>query len=134
MLCQPGDILVSCINPKIWRVTIIPSIPGTWSCSSEFAVLRPKKPTDTSTIFVALLSEEFNRQAILLAKGTSSSRQRIKKESLLTLRINKMSVPNEIETAITKRIGVYKARLAELKLFLGDSASLHKPDCKTLGL
>jgi type I restriction-modification system DNA methylase subunit len=134
LLCQPGDILVSCINPRIWRVTIIPDIPGTWSCSSEFAVLRPIKDTDTITVFTALLSKEFNQQVVLLAKGTSSSRQRIKKESLLTLRINKMPVPSDIEAAITKRISFYKARLAELKLFLGDSTSLHKPDCKTAGL
>jgi hypothetical protein len=36
--CQPGDILVSCMNPKIWRVAVIPDMPGAWSCSPEFVV------------------------------------------------------------------------------------------------
>jgi hypothetical protein len=130
-VCKPGDILVSCINPRIWRVTIIPDIPGTWSCSSEFAVLRPLNPVDSITIFVGLLSEEFSRQAMLLAKGTSSSRQRIKKEALLTLRINKADQADEIEGVMRRRIDVYKTRLAELKLFFGESAGLHKPDFKT---
>lgn len=133
-LCKSGDILVSCINPRIWRVTIIPDLPGTWSCSSEFAVLRPLHPADSVAIFMGMLSEEFSRQAILLAKGTSSSRQRIKKETLLTLRINKADRAGEIEGVMMKRINVYKARLAELKVFLGESAGLHKPVFKTAEL
>lgn len=132
-ICRPGDILISCINPRIWRVTIVPNISGTWSCSSEFAVLRPIKPADSIKLFFALSAKEFVEQARLLAKGTSSSRQRIKKESLLTLRINQNSVPIDIESTILKREDIYRARLAELRILLGDSASVLKPDDKTAG-
>jgi len=134
LLCKPGDILISCINPKIWRVTIIPNLAGSWSCSSEFAVLQPINFANTVSLFLSLISEDFIQQAVLLANGTSSSRQRINKITLLDLRINKLEVPEEIEDMLIKRKDIYKARLAELRLLLGDSAGLHKPDCKTFGL
>ena len=133
-LCQAGDILVSCINPKIWRVTIIPNLIGSWSCSSEFAVLRPKNPHDTISLFLSLISEDFVEQAILLANGTSSSRQRINKLSLLNLKIVKTEIPSEISDVLKKRKEIYESRLAEIRLFFGDSAVLHRPDCNISGL
>lgn len=133
MLCQPGDILVSCINPRIWRIAIIPDIPGSWSCSSEFAVLRPKQSAHDLALFFSLLSSNFSKRAIALARGTSSSRQRINKDALLTLEITENDIPKELASAILKRKSVYEARLAELRLFLGDSASLHNPSRKTSG-
>lgn len=134
MLCLPGDILVSCINPKIWRVAIVPEIKGTWSCSAEFAVLRPKNKADLTMLFLTLLSEESNNQAMLLAKGTSSSRQRIQKEALLSLYIKPVVIAPEIGKAIQNRKNVYEARLAELRLFFGDSATEHKPVLNISGL
>lgn len=85
--CQRGDILVSCLNPRIWRVVKIPNIKNIqWNCSSEFIVLRPKK--DSDNLFAILSSNEIKNKALLLAKGTSASRQRINKDDFLNIDVN----------------------------------------------
>lgn len=85
--CNSGDILVSCINPRIWRVVKIPYIKNiNWNCSSEFIVLRAKK--DKNELFMYLLSKDVKDKAIKLANGTSSSRQRVNKKIFLDIDIN----------------------------------------------
>lgn len=128
--CKQGDILVSCLNPKIWRVAIIPEIDGTWSCSGEFAVITPKSSEDTMVIFNSLLTNEFQKEAMKLAKGTSSSRQRIQKDSLLTLRIPIINLPKEFLDIFKRRNTIYQLRLQELKT-LGYSFSAQPPETST---
>jgi len=89
--CLPGDILISCINPKIWRVTVVPDfIDANWTCSSEFAVIRLNdKSSDPYKIFFSLMEKNAIEQVKSLAKGTSSSRQRVKKDDILNVWIRK---------------------------------------------
>lgn len=85
--CQSGDILVSCLNPRIWRVVRIPNIQNIkWNCSSEFIVLRPKEKSDS--LLTVLSSNDIKNKALSLAKGTSSSRQRINKDDFLNIEID----------------------------------------------
>ena len=81
--CKPGDILVSCMNPKIWRVAVIPKMPGEWSCSPEFVVLRPKGGRDPWKVALALHHPSITLAVQAMATGTSSSRQRVPKGRVL---------------------------------------------------
>jgi len=84
LACEPGDVLLSCINPRIWRVAVLPRLDGIeWSCSSEFLVLRPKAVTDPWAIGLALHHPSVAAAVQSMAGGTSSSRQRVAKERVL---------------------------------------------------
>lgn len=84
--CCPGDILYSCINPRKPRMAVIPlDIPGEILCSKEFAVLRPKGGIDPHLLTLALRSDLVYRQVVPLARGTSSSRMRVRPKALLSV-------------------------------------------------
>jgi hypothetical protein len=86
LICKPYDILISCINPRIWRTVIIPEISNyTWTCSSEFAVFRSKNKADSIKLYFSIMQKKFKEQALSYAKGTSSSRQRINKMELMNI-------------------------------------------------
>jgi hypothetical protein len=113
--CRPGDILVSCMNPRIWRVAVIPELAGVWSCSPEFAVLRPKKVVDVWKIAIALHHPSVIRTVQSMAKGTSSSRQRVPKDRLLALRVPKLRIGKTLADYIAWREDFYEKRLREAR-------------------
>jgi type I restriction-modification system DNA methylase subunit len=113
--CQPGDILVSCMNPKIWRVAVIPQLAGVWSGSPEFAVLRPKTGQDPWKIAVALHHPGVILAVQALARGTSSSRQRVPKERVLSVAIPEIEITDTFPDYIAWREGFYRKRLLEAK-------------------
>jgi len=113
LACQPGDILVSCMNPKIWRVTVIPNVPGSWSCSPEFVVLRPKKGQDSWRIALALHHPSVVQTVQAMAKGTSSSRQRVPKDRVLTVNVPELVITNKLAEYVTWREEFYAKRLRE---------------------
>ncbi len=84
-LCDPNDILISCINPRKWRVVLVPEINFNFTCSPEFIVLRAKNPKEVKSICLSLFSEHFKEKFINLGKGTSSSRQRVPKDIILDI-------------------------------------------------
>ena len=88
-ICRPGDVLVSCLNPRIWRVAVVPRVTGMWTCSGEFAVLAPHDGVDPWKLAVALHHKAVIERTVALGSGTSSSRQRVNKAALLGV-----SVPN----------------------------------------
>lgn len=81
--CRTGDVLMSCINPRIWRVSVVPNLVGNWTCSTEFAVLRPRDGIDPWELALRLHHGSVMATVAGLATGTSSSRQRVDKKSLL---------------------------------------------------
>lgn len=84
--CQPNDIIFSCLNPAKLRVAVIPEdIKGEILCSMEFAVIRPKSGEDPYFIAMALKTQLSQRQILPLARGTSSSRRRVREQDLLTI-------------------------------------------------
>ncbi len=84
--CRPNDILFSCLNPSKIRVTVIPhDIDGEILCSTEFAVLRAKQGEDPYFIALALKAKTSQRQIVPLARGTSSSRRRVREQDLLNI-------------------------------------------------
>jgi hypothetical protein len=119
LVCQPGDILVSCMNPKIWRVAVIPNTPGSWSCSPEFVVLRPKKGQDPWKIAVALHHPSVTLAVQAMAKGTSSSRQRVPKGRVLSVRVPEMEISENLAGYIAWREEFYIKRLREARAYDG---------------
>jgi|GEM_PF-2760038 len=116
--CCPGDILISCLNPKIWRVAVIPDIDGCWSCSSEFVVLRPRPRNNSWTIAIALHHRRVCDAVQAMAGGTSSSRQRVPKDRLLALELPIVTVDNKaLEEHVRARDAYYRARLREARAY-----------------
>lgn len=116
--CKPGDILVSCINPRIWRTAIIPDISGDWSCSSEFIVVRPKDKDLSWAISLALHHQSVIEAVQNLTGGTSSSRQRVEKQRILELVVPLLEQFRQIGQKHKKdRVEVYATRLREMQLY-----------------
>ncbi len=117
LACQPGDILLSCMNPNIWRVAVIPNKPGIWSCSPEFVVLRPKKPDTAWKIAIALHYPSVMQTVQALAKGTSSSRQRVPRDRVLSVNIPEVGVTKKLADYIAWREEFYAKRLREARAY-----------------
>ncbi len=117
LACQPGDILVSCMNPKIWRVAVIPNILGSWSCSPEFAVLRPRKGEDSWKIALALHHPSVAQAVQSMAKGTSSSRQRVQKDRVLCIELPDIDITKKLPDYVAWREDFYIRRLREARSY-----------------
>ena len=121
--CRVGDVLVSCLNPRIWRVAVVPDIPGVWTCSGEFAVLTPHHSTDAWTLAVTLHQKAVIERATALAGGTSSSRQRVNRRALLGLPVPAIDIdPAVIQRHKDERESLYRVRIREYQAF----AKLHE--------
>lgn len=77
-----GEVLLSKINPRIPRVTVVPEIGNRMLCSSEFAVMRPQADLDPYCLAFLLLSQVVQDQVKSLTSGTSASHNRIKTREL----------------------------------------------------
>ncbi len=89
--CGEGDVLVSCLNPQIPRVTFIPAGVGAGLCSAEFAVLQPKN-IHPAKLALLIRSDPVTAYLAASGRGTSSSRRRIDVEQLLDARVPDLSV------------------------------------------
>lgn len=118
LVCKPGDIIVSCINPRIWRVALIPDQPqASWSCSPEFGVLRAKKGQDAWPLFIAFLHHVIRDQITARARGTSSSRQRVARHEMLQMEIPRHLLDSSVAGRIRRtRNRLYQIRSDELGL------------------
>lgn len=119
LICEAGDILVSCLNPNIWRATFIPDLPNTtWTCSPEFAVLKPKQKGQmySAKLFLFIQQQAVRSQVVSLGRGTSSSRQRVKKADLNQVDVPILALSDAtIEGFLKSRMNFYKNRMTELE-------------------
>ena len=117
--CRAGDVLMSCINPRIWRVAVVPNLKGNWTCSTEFAVLRPRNGVNPWELALRLHHATVIATVASLASGTSSSRQRVDKSGLP----RKVVVPDldvdagALAAYISYREAVYNYRIEEHRAF-----------------
>jgi hypothetical protein len=82
--CRANDIIFSCLNPAKVRVAVIPNdVKGEVLCSMEFAILRAKPGENPYFIALSLRTKISQRQILPLARGTSSSRRRVRDQDLL---------------------------------------------------
>lgn len=120
LCCQPGDLLLSCLNPKIWRVAVIPRLDGYWTCSPEFVVMRPNDPDSAWHLALSMGHREFRAQVQALAGGTSSSRQRVRRAAIQDVSIRVLNLPEEaVQTHFKFREDWYRRRLWESRAFDG---------------
>ena len=118
--CKPGDVLVSCLNPMIWRVAVVPDLGVSWSCSPEFLVLRPKRLEEAWRLGVTLHDASVARAVQALAGGTSSSRQRVPKDKILDVDLPVIDAPDEaVAEHAAFRTDFYVARLKEAEAYRG---------------
>lgn len=82
-LAEPGELLVSLLNPSKFRAAVIPPSAGQVQCSAEFGVFRPS--LDPYAALALLQHPLVRRQIAPLGRGTSSSRRRIDAEDVLSL-------------------------------------------------
>ena len=82
-LAEPGELLVSLLNPSKFRAAVVPAGIGQVQCSAEFGVFQPV--LNPCAVLVLLQHPLVRRQIAPLGRGTSSSRRRIDAEDVLSL-------------------------------------------------
>jgi type I restriction enzyme S subunit len=88
----PGAVLVSKLNPHIPRIWLPSAIDSKAVCSTEFLPFVPTSQTTTNFVYALLIEPSFMSAMTQLVTGTSNSHQRIKPDSVLSL---KHVVPQE---------------------------------------
>ena len=83
--CQIGDLLFAKINPRIIGIFVIPKIPYSLSCSSEFEILNSTTELSNYALKLLLLLPSVQTQIRNSTSGTSSSHNRIKTNELRIL-------------------------------------------------
>jgi len=92
-IVPPGTILLSRLNPDIKRVWFLgPEIVEPAIASTEFAVLRSRRPFDPAFLYCTLCSDRFRAELTGLVTGTSKSHQRVRPQALAAM---KLLVPSE---------------------------------------
>jgi len=81
LVADPGELIVSLLNPRKLRASVIPHDVGPVFCSSEFGVFRAS--VDPYEVLALLHHPHARAQLAPLGRGTSSSRRRITPEDLL---------------------------------------------------
>ena len=79
---NPGELLMSKINPRIPRVCVTPNFGVKTLCSSEFEVMKIKADIDTYTLAYLLQTDTVQNQICSLTSGTSASHNRIRTTEL----------------------------------------------------
>ena len=80
---DPGEVIISRINPRIPRATVVPELGRPLLCSSEFEVIKPKEAVSPYLLCFFLLSPSVQVQIQSLTAGTSASHSRIKPGRIL---------------------------------------------------
>jgi type I restriction enzyme, S subunit len=88
-----GVLLVSKLNPRVSRVWPVHKLPPDANavCSTEFQVLKPKRPVWFGYLYGLLTSADARDALTMAASGTSGSHQRVRPEDILAI---KTSLPD----------------------------------------
>lgn len=87
VVCCPGDLLFSKINPRILRVLVVPDLGLNLTCSSEFEIMNSTIDITNYGIKLLLMLPSVQTQINYLTSGTSSSHNRIKSIDLANVLI-----------------------------------------------
>ena len=104
IVCRPGDLLFSKINPRIPRAIVVPHFDFPLTCSSEFEIIQSTSEWSNATLRALLMLPSVQLQIIRLTSGTSSSHNRIR-----THELGKVLIP--IPTKKSARYPVFKKLL-----------------------
>jgi type I restriction-modification system DNA methylase subunit len=84
---QPGEVIISRLNPRIPRVIVVPDLGRELLCSSEFEALVPKQGVSPYALAYLLLSPMVQHQIRALTAGTSASHSRVKPEKIYEVNV-----------------------------------------------
>jgi type I restriction-modification system DNA methylase subunit len=80
---NPGEVIISRINPRIPRAAVVPDLGRPLLCSSEYEVIKPKEGVSPYLMCFLLLSSSVQFQIQSFTAGTSASHSRIKPGRIL---------------------------------------------------
>jgi hypothetical protein len=117
LLTQPGQLIVSLLNPARLRAAVIPDVAPSVQVSAEFGVFTAND--DPYAVLGLLLTPPVRAQLRPLGTGTSSSRRRITADDLLTVVVPRLAA-DELERlgrdvrAAVSQVDIGRDRLREL--------------------
>ena len=133
VVANPGEILLSRINPRIPRVCIAPDLGREMLCSSEFEIMKARGRVSSHLLTYLLLSESVQGQIRSLTSGTSASHNRIRTSELAGVLI---PVPR-VGTARARQLEVlasaYREALASLSEGARKIAQLRRQEAAVFG-
>lgn len=103
---EPGEVILSRINPRIPRVAVVPDLGRKLLCSSEYEVIRPKAGISPYLISFLLLSPFVQEQVQSLTAGTSASHSRIKPKKVYDVLLPNIS--NDVSADVLTQIKKYE--------------------------
>jgi hypothetical protein len=114
IVARAGDIIVSLLNPKKFRATVVLEKYPEIQCSSEFGVFEPK--TDPYSVLALLQSPLVRAQLAPLGRGTSSSRRRIDYEDVLNVIVPQRDPQWFAETGAAVKQSLESIEIAQAEL------------------
>jgi hypothetical protein len=118
VVAHSGQLIVSLLNPKKLRATVIPDDVEVVACSSEFGVFATN--CDPYEVLVLLHHPLVRAQLAPLGRGTSSSRRRIDEEDVLNI-----YAPQMPALELRKRARALRTLMSEMRRTrLGVAAAL----------
>ena len=82
IVCRPGDLLFSKINPRIPRAIVVPHLDFPLTCSGEFEIIQSSSEWSNAALRALLMLPLVQLQINRLTSGTSSSHNRIRTQEL----------------------------------------------------
>lgn len=111
VVCYPGDLLFSKINPRIQRVLVLPELNFPLTCSSEFEILNTISEISNYGIKLLLMLPSVKTQILSLTSGTSSSHNRIKTKELGSVLIPCPKKNTKLHEDFYNQLNVYEKKM-----------------------
>jgi type I restriction-modification system DNA methylase subunit len=108
---EPGELLISRINPRIPRICVTPDLGVKTLCSSEFEVMSAKGPVDIYTLAYLLQTDVVQKQICSLTSGTSASHNRIRTAELAQVLVPVPRPGTQTAESINAIVRDYRAAL-----------------------
>ena len=103
----PGEVLLSRINPRIPRVSVVPELGKNVLCSSEFEIIRAREGVSPYLLAFVLLLPLVQQQIQSFTAGTSASHSRIKPKQVYEVLVPRYS--DMSQTSIMEIVNSYEA-------------------------
>ena len=131
---NPGEILLSRINPRIPRVCIAPDLGREMLCSSEFEIMKTRGRVSSHLLTYLLLSESVQCQIRSLTSGTSASHNRIRTSELAGVLIPVPRVGSARASQLEVLAAAYREALASLSDGARTIAQLRRQEASVFGV
>lgn len=131
---NPGELLMSKINPRIPRVCVTPNFGITTLCSSEFEVMKIKAEINVYTLAYLLQTDTVQNQICSLTSGTSASHNRIRTTELSQVLVPIAKNGTKKAKLISKLANDYQHALSSLTQSAVMLAGIRKRDAEIFGI